>query len=126
MVTHHLLDSLAVLPYLPGASACDSSMLEAVADCPASRWRSSGPTGSVTLLDSNHKKAAFLRQAVIELNLANVEVIAGRAEDVVPDCSISILRSRALFPTSRLFVNVAARVALRAGQVHCDEGRLPA
>ena len=34
----------------------------------------------MTLLDSNHKKAAFLRQAVIELSSTNVEVVCERVE----------------------------------------------
>ena len=36
----------------------------------------------MTLLDSNHKKAAFLRQAGIELGLENVEVVNARVESV--------------------------------------------
>ena len=40
------------------------------------------PDLSVTLIDSNSKKTAFLQQAVIELGLNNVEVLTDRVENI--------------------------------------------
>ncbi len=40
------------------------------------------PELTVTLLDSNSKKTAFLQQAVIELGLTNVQVVTARVEAV--------------------------------------------
>lgn len=39
------------------------------------------PEIHLTLLDSSHKKTAFLREVVDDLNLKDVEVVTGRAED---------------------------------------------
>ena len=73
MVTHHLLDALAVLPHLPQRARLRVLDVGTGGGCPAFRSRSRARDWRVTLLDCNHKKAAFLRQAVIELGLANVE-----------------------------------------------------
>ena len=53
------------------------------------------PALQVTLLDSNQKKAAFLRQAVIELKLANVNVICERVEKLVHNQLFSVVIARA-------------------------------
>ena len=71
MVSHHLLDSLAVLPHLPmPARRARSPMSARARACPAFRSPSRGREWRVALNDSNQKKAAFLRQAAIELGLA--------------------------------------------------------
>src|SRR5262252_1777696 len=61
LVSHHLLDSLAVLPHLQAASMVDVGSGAGLPGIPVAiaqrEWR-------VALLDSNHKKGAFLRQAV--------------------------------------------------------------
>jgi 16S rRNA (guanine527-N7)-methyltransferase len=77
MVTRHLLDSLAVLPYLTGASACD---LGSGAGLPGLVLALAAPERSWHLIDANGKKARFLRTAVRELALANVTVIQQRVE----------------------------------------------
>ncbi len=77
ILTHHLLDSLAVLPWLTADRLLDVGSGGGLPGIPLAIAR---PELAVTLLDSNQKKTAFLRQAVIELGLPNVEVHAGRAE----------------------------------------------
>ncbi len=47
------------------------------------------------LLDSNHKKGAFLQQAVIELGLHNAEAVTARVEDYVPAAPFDVVISRA-------------------------------
>ena len=78
MVSHHLLDSLAVLPYLwpsrwldVGCGAGLPGMILAIAR----------PDWQFTLLDSNSKKISFVQQAIIELGLPNVSVQCARVED---------------------------------------------
>lgn len=90
LVSHHLLDSLAVVPFL----ACDTLVdVGSGAGLPGIPLAITRPELAVTLLDSNHKKGAFLRQAVIECGLQNVRVEIGRAEAFRPavlfDCAIS-------------------------------------
>jgi 16S rRNA (guanine527-N7)-methyltransferase len=77
MISHHLLDSLAVLPHLPAGTLADVGSGGGVPGIPLAIAE---PERRVMLNDANHKKAAFLQQVVIELNLANAEVHTGRVE----------------------------------------------
>ncbi|MGE5129210.1 MAG: 16S rRNA (guanine(527)-N(7))-methyltransferase RsmG [Sphingomonadaceae bacterium] len=85
MVTHHLLDSLAVLPHLP-LTGQDNGMADVGSGggMPGIPLAIARPEWPITLNDSNQKKTAFLRQAAIELGLLNVTVHTGRAEDWRP------------------------------------------
>ena len=93
MIPRHLLDSLAVLPYLRGGRCLDvgsgaglPGLVLAVA-CPSVRW---------VLLDSNAKKCRFLNHATMELDLDNVRVERNRVEDFHPGPCFSTIISRAL------------------------------
>jgi 16S rRNA (guanine527-N7)-methyltransferase len=77
MVTHHLLDSLAVVAELPDGSLAD---VGAGAGFPGIPIAIAQPQRRVTLNDANGKKCAFLRQAAIELALPNVDLHEGRVE----------------------------------------------
>ena len=79
MVTRHLLDSLAVVPYVLGATLAD---LGTGAGLPGIPLAIVAPERAVTLVDSNGKKTRFLRAAVRELRLANVSVAEVRVEAV--------------------------------------------
>jgi len=81
MVSYHLIDSLAVLPHLPAGTLVDVGSGGGVPGIPLAIAR---PDLRVTLNDSNHKKGAFMQQAVIELGLANVGVHIGRAQEWRP------------------------------------------
>ena len=96
MVSHHLLDSLAVLPHLPMPSA-RAALADAGsgAGLPGFPLAVARPDWRVTLAEANQKKAAFLRQAVIELGLSNVEVYEGRVEAWRPAARFAIVISRA-------------------------------
>lgn len=78
MVIHHLLDSLAVLPYLWAGKWLD---VGCGAGVPGAILAMARPEWDFTLLDSNRKKTSFVQQAVIELKLPNVRVHTGRVED---------------------------------------------
>src|SRR5450432_872331 len=70
MVTHHLLDSLAVLGHLQKQARLRVLDIGSGGGLPGIPLAIAKPEWHVVLLDSNHKKAAFLRQAAIELDLA--------------------------------------------------------
>ena len=122
MITHHLLDALAVVPHLParpGLRVLDVGSGGGVPGIPIAIAR---PDATVVLVDSNHKKATFLAQAAIELELANVEAQAVRVEDFAPHAPFDVVISRA-------FSDLAA-FAARGGAARCagrqdvrDEGR---
>jgi 16S rRNA (guanine527-N7)-methyltransferase len=77
MISHHLLDSLAVLPLLPAGLLADVGSGGGLPGIPLAIAE---PERRVTLNDANHKKAAFLQQAVIELKLTNAQVHVGRVQ----------------------------------------------
>ncbi|WP_257385507.1 16S rRNA (guanine(527)-N(7))-methyltransferase RsmG [Tahibacter caeni] len=79
MVARHLLDSLAIAPHVSGATLAD---LGSGAGLPGIPLALIAAERQVTLVDSNGKKARFLREAVRALKLANVRVIEGRVQDV--------------------------------------------
>jgi len=85
MVTRHLLDSLAVAPLVRGDTLAD---LGTGPGLPGMVLAIIAPGRRVTLVDSNGKKTRFLRAAVRELRLDNVQVVEGRVENVegVYDC----------------------------------------
>jgi 16S rRNA (guanine527-N7)-methyltransferase len=96
MVSHHLLDSLAVLPHLSmPASQARLADAGSGAGLPGIPLAVARPDWRVSLAESNQKKAAFLRQAVIELALANVEVYEGRVEEWTPAARFAVVVSRA-------------------------------
>jgi 16S rRNA (guanine527-N7)-methyltransferase len=78
MVSNHLLDSLAVAPYLwPGRwldAGCGAGLPGVVLAVVKPEWH-------FTLLDSNSKKTSFVQQAIIELKLRNVAVYCARVEE---------------------------------------------
>jgi 16S rRNA (guanine527-N7)-methyltransferase len=77
MVSHHLLDSLAITPYLWPKNWLD---VGSGAGLPGLVLAITHPEWSFTLLDSNSKKTSFIQQAVIELGLKNVRVNCLRVE----------------------------------------------
>lgn len=79
MVTRHLLDSLAVLPHLSGASLADLGTGAGIPGIPLALARRDL---EFTLVDANGKKARFLREAVRQLKFDKVHVLEGRVETV--------------------------------------------
>lgn len=134
MVTHHLLDSLAVVPHLPlrdepGALA-DVGSGAGVPGIPLAIAR---PEWPVTLNDSNQKKTAFMRQAAIELALPNVVTHTGRVEEWRPASLFAVVISRGFaeladfFAACRHLVAPGGVLAAMKGVYPNDElARLPA
>jgi 16S rRNA (guanine527-N7)-methyltransferase len=133
MVTHHLLDALAVLPQLPSKDALRVLDVGSGGGIPGLPFAIVRPEWHLTLVDTNHKKTAFLTQAAIELHLRNVEAHATRVEDFKPTAPYDIVISRA-FADLATFAAISARhlaprgwlVAMKG--VHPDEelAELPA
>ena len=79
MVTRHLLDSLAIAPHVSGATLAD---LGSGAGLPGIPLAIAAPERAILLVDSNGKKARFLREAVRKLALAKTRVAESRVENV--------------------------------------------
>ena len=121
MLTHHLLDSLAVLPHARGSTWVDVGSGAGLPGIPVAL---ACEDSSVTLLESSQKKAAFLRQAVAELGLNNVKVVCNRVEAwQIPEC-FDVVISRALSEVSK-FVELAGRLACPAGTLAAMKGAYP-
>ena len=93
MVSHHLLDSLSVLRHLPAGRLADIGSGGGLPGVPIAIAE---PERAVVLNEASLKKAAFLRQATIELQLGNARVHAGRAEDWKPKERFAVVISRGL------------------------------
>lgn len=78
MVVRHLLDSLAVLPLMSGFVLDVGSG----GGLPAFPLAIANPALRITALDSNGKKARFMRHAQRNLALGNLEVAEGRVESM--------------------------------------------
>jgi 16S rRNA (guanine527-N7)-methyltransferase len=122
MVVLHVLDSLSVLPHVAGAS----NLLDvgAGAGLPGIPIAIARPDLAVTLLDANHKKATFLRQAKAELALANIEVACERVEEWHPEERFDIVVSRA-FAELAQFVEQAKHLVGRNGAMLAMKGVHP-
>lgn len=118
MLTRHLLDSLTVLPHITSLRIADVGSGAGLPGIPLALVR---PDWHVVLLESNHKKAVFLQQARIELQLENVEVVAERAENFHPTVKFDTVISRA-FSDLTDFVQLAGHLCAEDG----NGGRLVA
>ena len=77
MVPIHLLDSLSVHAFIEGNTILDVGSGAGLPGIPLAILY---PKKFFTLLDSNGKKTRFMRQAVIDLKLDNVQIIKERVE----------------------------------------------
>jgi 16S rRNA (guanine527-N7)-methyltransferase len=125
MVPHHLLDSLAVLPHLPlGEENARLADAGSGAGLPGIALAIARPGWRVALAESNQKKSAFLRQAAIELRLANVEVHEGRVEAWHPQALFDVVISRA-FAALDQFVAACRHLAAPHGVLAAMRGAAP-
>lgn len=100
MVSHHLLDSLAAVPFFQRESVLDVGSGGGLPGIPLAIAR---PEVQVTLIDSIAKKTAFLLQAKAELGPGNLTVVTSRVEDYRPAGGFDVITSRA-FSDLREFV----------------------
>jgi 16S rRNA (guanine527-N7)-methyltransferase len=125
MVSHHLLDSLVVLPHLPmprdAASLADAGSGAGLPGIPLAVAR---PEWRVVLAESSEKKTAFLRQAALELGLRNVEVYEGRVEEWHPAQRFAVVISRAFAELAR-FIAACRHLVAPGGALAAMKGVLP-
>jgi 16S rRNA (guanine527-N7)-methyltransferase len=111
MVSNHLLDSLAVLPHLWPQHWLD---VGSGAGLPGIVLAVMRPEWSFTLLDSNSKKTGFVQQALIELDLRNVEVRCERVEQWQVEQKFDGIISRA-FAEAADFVTLTRHLLVDGG-----------
>lgn len=121
MVAEHILDSLAVSAHIPGGRLLD---LGSGAGLPGLALRIARSDLEVTLLDSNTKKCAFLRQSVIELALAGVEIACVRAEAYRPVQRFAAVIARA-FADLATIARLGAPLLAPGGRLYAMKGIEP-
>jgi len=121
MLSHHLLDSLAVLPHIEADRLLDVGSGGGLPGIPLAIAR---PTLQVTLLEASHKKSAFLQQAAIELGLGNVETLHARAQDYRPARAFPRIISRALSDLAE-FVRLTEHLLADGGRWLAMKGVYP-
>jgi 16S rRNA (guanine527-N7)-methyltransferase len=124
VVSHHLLDSLAVVPHLPMPAHGALADVGAGAGLPGIPIAVARPQWRVTLNDASQKKIAFLRQAAIELELSNVEVHEGRVEQWRPRTKFALVVSRA-FAELAQFISLCTHLAAPDGVLAAMTGAAP-
>ncbi|HWK53471.1 MAG TPA: 16S rRNA (guanine(527)-N(7))-methyltransferase RsmG [Hyphomicrobiales bacterium] len=123
MLTHHLLDSLAMLEHIDGAVVADVGTGAGLPGLPLAICL---PSTRFLLIDSSSKKTRFLFQAATLLGLKNVEVVHSRVEDYAPNPAADIVTSRA-YASLADFVQ-SCRHLLRYGagsRLLAMKGRMP-
>ena len=113
LVQKHLLDSIAIGPFINKSPVLD---VGSGAGLPGIPLAITLPELSFKLLDANNKKARFMRQAVIELNLSNIEVIHSRVENYQPNGAPKTIVSRAFAPFEKA-LDILSTVCAEDGQV---------
>lgn len=104
MVTHHLLDSLAVSRYLQADTVVD---VGTGAGFPGLPLALVNPERRFTLIDSNGKKIRFVSHALRTLGLVNVEVLQARVEALRPDRPFDTVVARAFAPLPEMLELIA-------------------
>ena len=122
MVTHHLLDSLAAVP----AFKDESNVLDVGAGggLPGIVLAITRPDMKVAMIDTVHKKTAFLTQVKAELALSNVTVHTMKVQDLQVSDKFDVITSRAFADLSD-FVNWSGHLLQEGGKFIALKGVAP-
>jgi 16S rRNA (guanine527-N7)-methyltransferase len=122
MITHHLLDSLAVSPDLAGGRIADAGT---GAGFPGLPLAVANPARHFTLIDSTAKKIRFVEHAVQRLGLTNVTSLHARVEALAVEAPFDTVVARAFAPLPELLDKVAPLCG-PATRLLAMKGRWPA
>jgi 16S rRNA (guanine527-N7)-methyltransferase len=119
IVTRHFGESLFLARHLFPEASARSSVLDigSGAGFPGLPLKIWAPAISLTLVESNHKKATFLREVIRALTLTDVNVITARAETLIstrPPADIVTVRAVEHFDT---ILPIAARLLKPSGRL---------
>ncbi len=118
-ISHHLLDSLAILPHVSAGGLLDVGSGGGLPGIPLAIARPGLP---VRMVDTVQKKASFLQQAAIQLDLKNVAVDHARVEELTGQ--YSQISSRA-FAELTLFVELTRHLLAPDGRWLAMKGVRP-
>lgn len=121
MLTHHILDSLALLPHVGAGSLLDVGSGAGLPGIPLAIAR---PDLAVTTMDASQKKCGFMQQAAIALKLINVRVVHARVETYQAPQKFEQIVSRA-FSELTEFVRLSSQLLAPGGNWLAMKGVLP-
>jgi 16S rRNA (guanine527-N7)-methyltransferase len=121
MVRLHLLDSLAIIPFIEGKNVIDIGTGAGLPGIPLAIYL---PSISFTLLDSNAKKTRFVQQVILELKLKNVSVFHNRVEHYLPEVSFNTVITRAFASLSDI-VKLTRHLLSKNGIILAMKGQPP-
>ncbi len=121
MVVKHLLDSLAVQPYLRGRRIADVGTGAGLPGIPLSVLN---PDREFILLDAAVKKTRFITHAAAALELRNITVRHTRVQDYRPDTRFDTVVSRA-FASTQEFLDLAGHLCGPGGRILAMKGVYP-
>ncbi len=123
MVTHHLFDCLAALhAFVDAKRVLDVGSGGGLPGVIIAIWAAwSAPEMRVELIDTVHKKTAFLTQAKAELQLSNLTVHTGRVEQLATEQLFDVITSRAFAALSD-FVNLSGHLLSAGGKMIAMKG----
>ena len=122
MLTHHVLDSLSVVPFL--AESKNILDVGSGGGLPGLVLAIAYPQKNVSMIDVIQKKTAFLNQARIELELDNVTIHTGRVEKLKLNEKFDAIISRA-FSGLPDFVGLSEHLLDRNGRFYAMKGLIP-
>jgi 16S rRNA (guanine527-N7)-methyltransferase len=122
MVTHHLLDSLAAVPAF--ADAKNVLDVGAGGGLPGIVLAIVRPSMKVSMIDTVHKKTAFLTQVKAQLGLANVSVHTMKVQELAVSDKFDVITSRAFADLSD-FVNWSSHLLAEGGRYIALKGVAP-
>jgi 16S rRNA (guanine527-N7)-methyltransferase len=121
IVKRHVLDSLAIVPHLGLDSMVDVGSGAGLPGIPVALAR---PQKDIVLLDSSHKRAAFLMEVCATLALSNVKVMCKRVEDFRPEHKFTEVCARA-FSDLAQFVEATRHLLSAQGRWIAMKGHHP-
>jgi 16S rRNA (guanine527-N7)-methyltransferase len=126
MMTHHILDSLTVVSAFENAkNVLDVGSGGGLPGIVLAIWAQvARPEMRISMIDTVHKKTAFLAQVKAELQLDNVHVYTGRVEELTVDVPFDVITSRA-FAELNDFVNWSQHLLHPEGQFFAMKGVMP-
>lgn len=124
MLTQHLLDCMAALPAYSGARrVLDVGSGGGLPGIVLAIWAQlSEPAMQVHMIDTVHKKTAFLTQVKAELGLKNAEVHTGRVEQLRRDEKFDVITSRA-FAELKDFISWSGHLLEEGGRMIALKGQ---
>ena len=129
MLSHHVLDSLSIVPHVSGRRFLDVGSGAGLPGVPVAIAQ---PECEVTLLDSSQKKTAFLQHVAIELELGNTTVCSTRVESWQPNQRFDTIASRAFSElaefvgrSQHLLAEQGVLAAMKGAYPHAEIERLP-